>query len=107
MNILKKLIPGISPKSSSPSKGFKLEFRKKDGSFMFRIGGRFASEIFSDLKNDPRYSHKTMSFVGKGESIILECISENIEKMGYGNDERTIFDITWGLSPGDYIKVVY
>lgn len=107
MNILKKFISAITPESSSPSKGFKLEFRKKDGSFLFRVGGEFASKVFTDLKNDPRYSHKTKTLGEQGEVVVLECISKNTERMGYGNDDRTIFEVAWNLSPGDYIKVVY
>jgi hypothetical protein len=77
---------------------FNIEFRSKEGNFLFGLYGDFARKAFSNLNNTPEFIKKLSSIDGKGEFVILECIYPAGYKIG------GVVEII--MKPGDYIKVI-
>jgi len=77
-------------------KGFSLEFRNEEGSYLFSIHGDFAFKMFGNLKIAPEFVHKTKRIEGKGEFVVLECIKDCGYLLGG--------TINFILNKGGYIK---
>jgi hypothetical protein len=75
---------------------FNLEFRSKDGIYLFGLHGDFAKTTFRNLNDCPEFIKKTRRIEGKGEFVVLECIS----LAGY----RLGGVIGLIMKPGDYVK---
>lgn len=75
---------------------FHLEFRSKEGKYLFGLKGDFAKDMFKKLNDSPEFIKKVIKIDGKGEFVSLECIKLCGYLLG-----KTI-DLV--MEPEDYIK---
>ena len=80
-----------------------LEFRKKDGVYIFSIFGKEAKQIHSFFQDAPELNKTVVKLNNADKEVkVFKCIEEYHLKMNLGN--RMGFQFM--LLQGDYIKII-